>query len=333
MNFYVYKVDYCGVVGYVGSGCGDRISHVCSGSSHNKMLNEVYYRHLLFGEPMLKPEIVGSYTTKKAAMAAEKQLIKRLNPIFNQQGCQKKAFNLLTTDQKFQIKNLNSEFYNAIDIFEKVCEKSGCNPKLALTPIGVKICGQNSCSDIYDCHLIGFSMFGICEPLQVFFEWKFVGKGALKVWLKREFISLLNNGIGSSYYEFSPVQFEKGGCLSSYKEYHKNYFGSVVPSEYFSQMKDDLLLCRTLGLRNGVKVVIAVYKLPDSSYIMICENNKQIISDCDTFGEMIFQFRFSRLVGNKIEVFGGCDSLKVVDFDINGCFDFESGVTFNRNNY
>jgi len=81
-KYYVYTVSVDNEVVYVGKGKNDRAEHVTSGCSHNKGLNELYFRHKLLGEDLPLVEIYSS-VSENVALAEEHLLVKRYNPRCN----------------------------------------------------------------------------------------------------------------------------------------------------------------------------------------------------------------------------------------------------------
>lgn len=83
-KFYVYKVIYNDELVYVGKGQGNRYLHVNSGASHNKSLNELYYRCKYESTPL--PEVILEYCdNEQIALDLEHHLIYTCKPEFNTQ--------------------------------------------------------------------------------------------------------------------------------------------------------------------------------------------------------------------------------------------------------
>lgn len=83
---YVYIVTLKDEIVYVGKGQGRRINHVLSGSSHNKYINEAYYRSTLLGEPSMEVEIDSYFYSSEDALKCEAALIRKHKPPFNVVG-------------------------------------------------------------------------------------------------------------------------------------------------------------------------------------------------------------------------------------------------------
>lgn len=81
-KFYVYKVYLDGILVYVGKGQNKRCDHAISGSSSNKALNELYFRHKLLGEP-LPYLVVKSCENEAEALRLEHELIYEYKPKCN----------------------------------------------------------------------------------------------------------------------------------------------------------------------------------------------------------------------------------------------------------
>lgn len=82
MSFYVYELKYNERSLYIGYGHGKRISHVLSGTSHNKYLNKFSSYGYVEEELSLK-KIYDNIATKEEALQIEKECIYRINPLFN----------------------------------------------------------------------------------------------------------------------------------------------------------------------------------------------------------------------------------------------------------
>lgn len=80
---YVYEVTLSDEVVYVGKGIGGRVNHVLSGKSHNKFINEAFFRSELLGEPPLQVKIVKWFPTSEEALSFESVMIGKLCPAFN----------------------------------------------------------------------------------------------------------------------------------------------------------------------------------------------------------------------------------------------------------
>lgn len=85
-KYYVYCVKLRGKIVYIGKGSGDRYKHALSGISHNKGLNELYFKHQLgLGEePTI--HIIEYFSTSDKAYYAEAILIEELQPECNVRG-------------------------------------------------------------------------------------------------------------------------------------------------------------------------------------------------------------------------------------------------------
>lgn len=98
-QYYVYIVTLVDEIVYIGKGQGSRVNHVLSGKSHNKFINEAYYRSTLLGEPMMEVEISQWFSKEKAALSYENRLIKENKPKFNVAG------NILHKDSQLYLKD------------------------------------------------------------------------------------------------------------------------------------------------------------------------------------------------------------------------------------
>lgn len=76
----VYQCKYKGEVVYVGQGGKGRHKHCISGCSHVFKLNEIYF---LEGVDVLSVEVLHYSNDKEAVLIAEKEYIKKHQPIFN----------------------------------------------------------------------------------------------------------------------------------------------------------------------------------------------------------------------------------------------------------
>ena len=85
-QYYVYIVTLVDEIVYVGKGQGRRFNHVLSGKSHNKYINEAYYRSTLLGEPMMEVEIGQWFSSSEDALKHEAGLIREHRPVFNVAG-------------------------------------------------------------------------------------------------------------------------------------------------------------------------------------------------------------------------------------------------------
>lgn len=85
-KYYVYCVKLEDEIVYVGKGKGDRYKHCLSGVSHNKGLNEIYFKHQL--GLCVKPtiNIVEYFDNSDKAYYAEAILIEELQPECNIRG-------------------------------------------------------------------------------------------------------------------------------------------------------------------------------------------------------------------------------------------------------
>lgn len=81
-NFYVYKVYHNDELVYVGKGQCQRVKHVLSGASHNKNLNELYYR-CKFESTSLPTIELEYFETEKLALDREHHLIYTCKPWCN----------------------------------------------------------------------------------------------------------------------------------------------------------------------------------------------------------------------------------------------------------
>lgn len=81
-KFYVYRVIHNDELVYVGRGKDDRYVHVLSGASHNKQLNELYYKCRY--ESTSLPQVILEYCeTKHESIVLEHELIYNRKPKFN----------------------------------------------------------------------------------------------------------------------------------------------------------------------------------------------------------------------------------------------------------
>lgn len=78
--FEVYQCKYKGEVVYVGQGGKGRHKHCNSGCSHVFKLNEIYF---LEGSDALDVRVLHYSNNKEAVLVAEKEYIKKHQPIFN----------------------------------------------------------------------------------------------------------------------------------------------------------------------------------------------------------------------------------------------------------
>ncbi len=85
-EFYVYEVRLKGELVYVGKGTGRRFNHVLSGRSHNRHINETYFKSTLLGEPPLEVDIIKWFDCSDEALAYESDLINTHKPDFNIRG-------------------------------------------------------------------------------------------------------------------------------------------------------------------------------------------------------------------------------------------------------
>lgn len=84
-KYYVYHVLLEDEVVYVGKGCGDRYKHPLSGKSHNKYLNELYFRHSLLEEAIANVVKVRDNLEEDVAYRIEREYIQDLLPKGNVQ--------------------------------------------------------------------------------------------------------------------------------------------------------------------------------------------------------------------------------------------------------
>lgn len=81
-KFYVYRVLHKDEVIYVGKGRGNRYQHVLSGASHNKYLNELYYKCKSESTPL--PEVIlECCESEQESVDREHHLIYTLKPRYN----------------------------------------------------------------------------------------------------------------------------------------------------------------------------------------------------------------------------------------------------------
>ena len=80
MKYEVYKCTINGIVVYVGSGLIGRHKHCSSGFSHNKSLN---YFAKKYGKDVMQITIVKLFKYKDNASFCERELIRKLKPVFN----------------------------------------------------------------------------------------------------------------------------------------------------------------------------------------------------------------------------------------------------------
>jgi len=81
-KYYIYKVIHNEELIYVGKGQGERYKHVNSGASHNKQLNELYYKSLY--ESTSLPEVILEYCdSEQDALEKEHELIYTHKPYCN----------------------------------------------------------------------------------------------------------------------------------------------------------------------------------------------------------------------------------------------------------
>lgn len=83
--YVVYKVEQESDIIYIGHGLEGRQTHVLSGTSHNRSLNELYFRHTLLGENLPTVSIISGCKTKEDAVQKEQELITYYKPICNKQ--------------------------------------------------------------------------------------------------------------------------------------------------------------------------------------------------------------------------------------------------------
>lgn len=99
-QYYVYIVTLVDEIVYIGKGQGRRVNHVLSGKSHNKFINEAYYRSTLLGEPMMEVEISQWFSKEKAALSYENRLIKENKPKFNVAGNSVSSYTVNSKDKR-----------------------------------------------------------------------------------------------------------------------------------------------------------------------------------------------------------------------------------------
>lgn len=101
----IYHCSYKGEVVYVGQGSKGRHKHCTSGCSHVYKLNEIYF---LEGVDALSVEVIHYSNNKEAVLIAEKDYIKKYQPIFN--SVFNKSFS--RNDDANEGKKVKSKFYN-----------------------------------------------------------------------------------------------------------------------------------------------------------------------------------------------------------------------------
>jgi len=326
MDYYVYEVYYCGILAYIGQGQGDRLDHVHSGRSHNKLLNEVYYRNQIFGEPKVEVQIRKRYRTRKEALSAEKHWIGRLKPLFNYTHSRNCKAKLFTHDEYCVLNGVGKGFLEAVEVFEAMCVQVGVNPKLALTPIGATVWGLPYLQEEICFNLAGLSLTGKCEQMSEYFDWVFVRDGVVKVWLKSFVMQHLVSELGWGYYVFEFDKKHTGSCLIASDGFDHNEYGSAVPLGYLGFQKSGLILCRTIGSRSAVRMVLAIYDT-EGGYRVICENSQQLVYLSDTLGDALRVFRWSELRGENFVLLDQGKYLPICPIDLSNVLNFDKPTT------
>lgn len=323
MSYYVYEAHYCGVLAYIGMGHGDRTEHVCSGSSHNKFLNEVHYRSQTLGEPKAEVRIRKRFKTKLEAAKVEKGLIGRLNPLFNSQHARPCKAKLFSAGERRLLEDVGEDFLAAIDVFEGMCLYARVNPKFALTPIGATMWGLpykwiGACLN-----LAGLSLMGRCEQIESYFDWIFVGEGVVKVWLKPFVIQSVIDRLKSKHYVFEVKQKSTGVAFMHCADFKPNGFGSAVPSGYWEHKKQGLVLCRAIGYRSKAKMVIALYDT-GMGYKVVCENSQQLMYASHVLGDALNVYRRSHLSGKEFVLIDGQNNAPICQIDLSHVVNFDT---------
>lgn len=323
MSYYIYEVHYCGVLVYIGMGQGDRTDHVCSGSSHNKFLNEVYYRNQILGEPKAEVRIRKRFKTKLEATKSEKWFIGKLNPLFNNQHTKPYNAVLFSPDERDKLLGVGDDFLAAVDVFDDMCFHGRVNPKFSLTPIGALMWGVPSQWGGVCSNLAGLSLIGKCEQIQDYFDWVFVGDGVVKVWLKTCIMREVVDRLDSGHYIFQVMQKPTGMPNINYGDFKPNGFGSIVPSEYWVHKKQGLVLCRTIGKRSRVKLVLSLYDT-DGGYKVVCENSQQLVYESRVIGDALNVYRRSELKGKEFVLLEDGFSTPICQINLSHVVDFDT---------
>jgi len=323
MDYYVYEVYYCGILAYIGQGQGNRTAHVHSGRSHNKFLNEVHSRSLSHNEPKAEVRIRKRFKTKAEAVKSEKWSIGRFNPMFNDIHSKPWKSSLFSADERKKLEDIGEDFLAAVDVFDVMCISGKVNPKFALTPIGAQMWGVPSIWGGVCSNLAGLSLVGKCEQIQNYFDWVFVGAGLVKVWLKTSVMREVVGRLGSEHYVFEVVQKPTGMPFVAYSDFQQNRYGSLVPSGYWEHKKQGLILCRTVGERTRVKMVLSLYDT-DNGYKVVCENNQQLIYESRVMGAALSVYRGSNLKGKEFVLFHEGHTTPMCPIDMSCVVDFNA---------
>jgi len=85
-KYYVYFVKHRDIIVYIGSGHGARYEHASSGTSHNTLLNEIYFRNTILGDEGVIINLAEYNLTKEKALQREGVYIRRYRPVGNVVG-------------------------------------------------------------------------------------------------------------------------------------------------------------------------------------------------------------------------------------------------------